>query len=128
APGPVREHEALKVPHEHRSADRQHHGDDRDTKVAAYETPAAFRMSATASDTPTVTAAKPRIATTPLGPSRSLHRCRSEAGRVMRFVRGLQLLQLGVGHDEVERGDCVADVVRLGGADDRRGDAGPAGH
>ncbi len=53
---------------------------------------------------------------------------RSEAGRVMRFVRGLQLLYLGVGQDEVERGDCVVDVVRFGGADDRRGDARPAGH
>src|SRR5215207_8828590 len=40
--------------------------------VAAYETPDAFRMNPTASDTPTVTATKPRIATTPPGPSRSL--------------------------------------------------------
>ena len=45
---------------------------------------------------------------------------------MMWFVRGLQLLQLGVGQDEVEGGDCVADVVRFGGADDRRGDARPA--
>ena len=41
----------------------------------------------------------------------------------MWFVRGLQLLQLGVGQDEVEGGDCVADG-EAGGADDRRGDAG----
>ena len=31
----------------------------------------------------------------------------------MRFVRSLQLLQLGVGQDKVERGDCLADVLRL---------------
>src|SRR5829696_10503042 len=58
----------------------------------------------------------------------SYHPGRSEACRVMRFVRGLQLLQLSVGQDEVERGDCLADVLRFGGTDDRRGDAGPAGH
>src|SRR5512132_318320 len=40
--------------------------------VAAYETPDAFRMNPTTSDTPTVTATKPRIAATPPGPSRSL--------------------------------------------------------
>jgi hypothetical protein len=40
--------------------------------VAAYETPDAFRVNATASDTPTVTATKPRITTTPPGSSRSL--------------------------------------------------------
>src|SRR5512132_4602974 len=40
--------------------------------VAAYQTPDAFRGNATASDTPMVTATKPRIATTPPGPSRSL--------------------------------------------------------
>ena len=52
----------------------------------------------------------------------------SEAGRLMRFVRGLQLLQLGVGQHQVESYDCIVDVVRFGGADDRRGDTGPAGH
>ena len=31
----------------------------------------------------------------------------------MRFVRSLQLLQLGVGQDKVERGDSLADVLRL---------------
>src|SRR5215203_5703413 len=40
--------------------------------VAAYETPDAFKMNAIASDTPMVTATKPRIATTPPGTSRSL--------------------------------------------------------
>src|SRR5215218_10855851 len=46
----------------------------------------------------------------------------------MRFVRSLQLLELGVGQDKVERGDCLADVLRFGGTDDRRGDTRPAGH
>ena len=40
----------------------------------------------------------------------------------------VSVLQLGVGEDKVERGDCLADVLRFGGTDDRRGDTGPAGH
>ena len=46
----------------------------------------------------------------------------------MRLVRRVQLLQLGVGQLDVECCDCIVDVVRFGGADDRRGDAGLAGH
>jgi hypothetical protein len=52
----------------------------------------------------------------------------SEAGPVMRFVHGLQLLQLSVAQDDVECCDCIVDVVRFGRADDWRGDAGRAGH
>ena len=46
----------------------------------------------------------------------------------MRFVRSLQLLQLGVGQDKVERGDCLADVLRLVAPMIGRGDTRPAGH
>src|SRR5262245_50219395 len=69
-----------------------------------------------------------RVPSAELSAMAGTYRRRSEPRYGMRRVRLLEPCDLLGREHEVDRGDRVVEVVRLGGADDRRGDAGLRQH